>query len=311
MLGFLIRRFLAGLATLFVIAVLSFCFTRLAPGSPFSSERQLHPDIIKSYEEFYGLDKPIPVQFWRAMKGYARLDFGPSTKYQGRSVNEYIVPGFKKSIRLGLLAAAFAFLIGLPLGIFASSRQNRFGDHVAMSVATLGICVPNFLLGPLLVLLFGVTWQWLPTGLWPEDGSVKELSKLVMPTITLAMVHIAYVSRLGRAGMLDVMNKDYIRTARAKGLHERVVYLKHGLKNGVTPVLSYAGPMVALVLTGSIVVEKVFAIPGLGQHFVNGALNRDANMIMGCVLVYSSLVIALNFLVDVAYGLLDPRVRVV
>jgi oligopeptide transport system permease protein len=244
------------------------------------------------------------------LKGYATLDFGPSTLYRGRSVNEYIEPGFSKSIRLGLLAAAFAFLIGLPLGVFASSRQNRFGDHAAMSIATLGICIPNFLLGPLLVLLFGLTWKVLPTGLWPENGSLKELSKLILPTITLAMVHIAYISRLGRAGMLDVMNKDFIRTARAKGLDEKAVYLRHGLKNGVTPVVSYAGPMVALVLTGSIVVEKVFAIPGLGQHFINGALNRDNNMIMGCVLVYSSLVIALNFLVDVAYGLLDPRVRV-
>jgi oligopeptide transport system permease protein len=308
--GFLFRRFAAGLATLFAIAVLSFCFTRLAPGSPFSSERQLHPEIIKAYEEFYGLDKPLPVQFWRALKGYVRLDFGPSTMYRGRSVNEYIEPGFSKSIRLGLLGAGLAFLIGLPLGVFASSRQNRFGDHAAMTISTLGICVPNFLLGPLLVLLFGLTLKWLPVGLWPEDGSFKELSKLILPTITLAMVHIAYISRLGRAGMLDVMNKDYIRTARAKGLDEKAVYLKHGLKNGITPVISYAGPMVALILTGSIVVEKVFAIPGLGQHFVNGALNRDANMIMGCVLVYSALVITLNFLVDVAYGFLDPRVRV-
>lgn len=310
MIGFLVRRFAAGLATLFVIAVLSFCFTRAAPGSPFSSERQLHPEIIKAYEQYYGLDKPLYTQFWRALKGYAHLDFGPSTMYRGRSVNEYIEPGFGKSIRLGLLGASFAFLIGLPLGVFASANHNKLPDHAAMSLATLGICVPNFVLGPLLVLLFGLTLGWLPTGLWPEDGSLTELSKLILPTITLAMVHIAYISRLGRAGMLDVMNKDYIRTARAKGLSERAVYLKHGLKNGITPVVSYAGPMVALVLTGSIVVEKVFAIPGLGQHFINGALNRDANMIMGCVLVYSSLVIALNFLVDVTYGFLDPRVRV-
>jgi len=309
-LGFLIRRFAAGLATLFIIAVFSFCFTRLAPGSPFSSERQLHPEIIKAYEQYYGLDKPLYVQFWRALKGYVRFDFGPSTMYRGRSVNEYIEPGLGKSIQLGFLGAVFAFLIGLPLGVFASAHQNRIPDHAAMSVATLGICVPNFLLGPLLVQLFSLKLKWLPSTLWPEDGSLKELSKLILPTITLAMVHIAYISRLGRAGMLDVMNKDYIRTARAKGLNEWTVFVKHGLKNGVTPVVSYAGPMVALVLTGSIVVEKVFAIPGLGQHFVNGALNRDANMIMGCVLVYSALVIAFNFVVDVIYGLLDPRVRV-
>ena len=309
MIGFLIRRFAAGLATLAVIAILSFCFTRIAPGSPFSSERQLDPEIIKAYEEYYGLDKPIYVQFWRAVKGYVRLDFGPSTKYMGRSVNEYIEPGIKKSIILGLLAAMFAVVIGVPLGVFASAHQNKLPDHAASSISTLGICIPNFLLGPLLVMLFALQLDWLPSALWPEDWSLKELSKLILPTFTLAMVHVAYVSRLARAGMLDVMNKDYIRTARAKGLNEWTVFVKHGLKNGITPVVSYAGPMVAYVLTGSIVVEKVFAIPGMGQHIVNGALNRDANMIMGCVLVYSALVIALNFLVDVAYGFLDPRVR--
>ena len=310
MIVFLLRRFAAGFATLFAIAVLSFCFTRAAPGSPFSSERQLHPEIIKAYEAHYGLDKPIYVQFWRALKGYAQFDFGPSTMYRGRSVNEYIEPGLQKSIILGCLAAAFAFVIGVPLGVLASANHNRKLDHVAMSISTAGICIPNFLLGPLLVMVFSMQLKLLPSALWPQDWSLAELSKLILPTITLAMVHIAYVSRLARAGMLDVMNKDYIRTARAKGLNEWTVFAKHGLKNGVTPVVSYAGPMVAYVLTGSIVVEMVFAIPGMGQHVVNGALNRDANMIMGCVLVYSAVVIALNFLVDIAYGFLDPRVRV-
>ncbi len=310
MLGFLVRRFAAGLATLFVIAVLSFVFTRTVKGSPFSSERSFHPEIIKAYNEFYGLDKPLYVQFWRAFKGYVRLDFGPSTMYRGRSVNEYIEPGFKKSIVLGSLAAAFAFLVGLPLGILASAYHNKVPDHAAMSVSTLGICVPNFVLGPLLVFALAIKLKLLPSALWPEDWSWAELSKLVLPTITLSMVHVAYISRLARAGMLDVMNKDYIRTARAKGLNEWAVVLRHGLKNGITPVVSYAGPMVALVLTGSIVVEAVFAIPGMGQHFIKGASNRDANMIMGCVLVYSSLVIGFNMLVDVAYGFLDPRVRV-
>jgi oligopeptide transport system permease protein len=308
--GFILKRIAAGAATLLAIAILSFAFTRLAPGSPFSSEKQLHPEIIKAYEQHYGLDRPMYEQFWRALKGYLHLDFGPSTMYRGRSVNEYIEPGFRKSIQLGALASLFALLVGVPLGVLAAAKQNRLPDHAAMSISTAGICVPNFLLGPLLVLLFALTWKVLPVALWPQDTSLKELSKLILPTFTLAMVHIAYISRLARAGMLDALHRDYIRTARAKGLSEFSVVVKHGLKNGITPVVSYAGPMVALVLTGSIVVEKVFAIPGMGQHFINGALNRDANMIMGCVLVYGALIITLNVVVDITYGFLDPRVRV-
>jgi len=308
--GFLIRRLVAGIVTLVIIAIISFGMTRIAKGSPFSSERNLHPEIIKNFEKFYGLDQPVYVQFWRALKGYARLDFGPSTMYRGRSTNEYIEPGFKVSIRLGFLAALLAIAIGLPLGILASARQNRPSDYFATSVSTIGICVPNFLLGPLLVLIFTNWLGVLPSALWPEDGSLKELSKVILPSITLAMVHIAYISRLGRAGMLDVMHKDFIRTARAKGLNEWTVFLKHGLKNGVTPAVSYAGPMVAGVVVGSIVVESVFAIPGLGQHFIKSVTNRDWNLLMGCVLVYSTIVITMNFFVDIAYGLLDPRVRV-
>ncbi len=309
MLSFVVRRLFGGVITLFVIATLCFTITRLAPGSPFSSERTMHPEIIKNFEVFYGLDRPILVQYGRTMWGYLKGDFGPSMHYRDRTCNDYVWPGFRTSVILGTLAGLLALAIGLPLGLVGAAYQNRAPDYAAMTLSVMGICVPNFLLGPLLVLLFTFGLGWLPSARWPEDWSLSELRKLIMPAITLVMVHVAYISRLGRAGMLDVMNKDYIRTARAKGLSEWVVFLKHGLKNGVTPVVSYAGPMWALIITGSIVVESIFALPGLGTHFVKSAMNRDMNLIMACVMVYSTIVICMNFLVDIAYAYLDPRVR--
>lgn len=311
MAAFIVRRGIAGLLTLFVIATLCFVVTRVAPGSPFSSERALHPEIIKNFEAYYGLDKPVIVQYARTMGRYLRGDLGPSMFYRDFSCNDIVWPGLRKSILLGTLAATLAFLLGLPLGILAAANQNRFPDHAAMSLSVLGICIPNFLLGPLLVIVFTMGLHWLPAARWPDHWhSWTELSKLILPTVTLAMAHVAYISRLGRAGMLDVLNKDYIRTARAKGLTRGAVVLKHALKNGITPVVSYAGPMIAVVITGSIVVESVFAIPGLGQHFIKSAQNRDMNLIMACVLVYSTMVIVLNLVVDLLYGVLDPRVRV-
>ncbi len=310
MLAFTLRRLLGGALTLFAVATLSFAITRATPGSPFSTERSLHPEIIRNFEAYYGLDKPVLVQYARTMGRLLRGDLGPSMYYRDFSCNDIVWPGLRKSVVLGSIAAAGALAIGLPLGILAAARQNRWQDYGAMSLSIAGICIPNFLLGPLLVLLFTFGLGLLPPARWPEDGSLHELRKLVLPAWTLAMVHLAYVSRLARAGMLEVMNKDYIRTARAKGLSEWSVYLRHGLKNGITPVVSYVGPMVAVMVTGSLVVELVFAIPGLGQHFVKSAQNRDMNLIMACVLVYTALVIFMNFLVDLAYGLLDPRVRV-
>jgi oligopeptide transport system permease protein len=309
--AFIVRRAIAGLLTLLVIATLCFVVTRVAPGSPFSSERSMHPEIIKNFQAYYGLDKPVLVQYARTMGNYLRGDLGPSMFYRDFSCNDIVWPGLRKSAVLGLLAASLAFMIGLPLGILAAANQNRAPDHLAMSLSVMGICIPNFLLGPVLVLVFTLLLHWLPAARWPETWtSGAELSKLVLPTITLAMAHVAYISRLGRAGMLDVLNKDYIRTARAKGLSQAAVVLKHALKNGITPVVSYAGPMIAGVITGSIVVESVFAIPGMGQHFIKSIQNRDMNLIMACVLVYSTMVIALNLVVDLLYGVLDPRVRV-
>lgn len=311
MLSFLIRRVVAGVLTLFVIATLCFAITRAAPGSPFSSERSVHPEIIKNFEAYYGLDKPLLVQYVRTLGKLVQGDLGPSMLYRDHTCNDIVWPGLRKSVVLGALSALLIFSLGIPIGLLAAAHQNRILDHSVMSVSVLGICVPNFLLGPLLVLAFTFGLGWLPPARWPDNWHEwRELSKLILPAVTLAMAQIAYVSRLTRAGMLDVIPKDFIRTARAKGLSEGAVFLRHVFKNGITPVVSYAGPMVATLVTGSIVVETVFAIPGLGQHFVKSATNRDMNLIMACVLVYSTLVVALNIVVDLLYGILDPRVRV-
>jgi len=309
--AFIVRRAIAGLLTLFAIATLCFAITRAASGSPFSTEHSLHPEIIRNYNAYYGLDKPLVVQYARTMWGYLRGDLGPSTYYRDFSCNDLVWPGLRKSMTLGALASVLAFVIGLPVGIVASANQNRLADHAVMSFSSLGICIPNFLLGPLLVMLFTFALGWLPAARWPDRwDSWQEISKLILPAFTLALTHVAYISRLTRAGMLDVLNKDYIRTARAKGLTEKEVVLRHALKNGITPVVSYAGPMSAAVVTGSIVVEFIFAIPGLGQHFIKSVTNRDYSLITACALVYSTLVVVMNMAVDVVYGILDPRVRV-
>jgi len=305
---FLIKRLAGGILTLYVIATLCFVIIYFTPGSPLTGERNMPPEVLRNLERAYNLDKPLHVQYLLRMKGYLCGDFGLSIRYQ-KPVAELIFPAFPKSLELGCIAFFFAMVVGVPLGILAAARQNRIPDYLSSSVALFGICLPNFLLGPLLAMIFALWLHWLPVAGWPEDFSVEELLKVILPAITLAGVHIAYISRLTRAGMLDVLHKDFIRTARSKGLDERSVFLKHALKNGVTPVLSYAGPMAAYIITGSVVVEKVFNVPGLGQHFVDSALARDQAVFMGAILIYSSLVIVFNLLVDIGYSLLDPRVR--
>jgi len=306
---FLLKRVAGGILTLFVIATLCFFIIRFAPGNPFSGERKLPPEVLRNLERAYNMDKPLPVQYLLRMKGYLTGDLGPSIKYFGKSVNELLLPSFGTSLQLGALGFIFAILLGIPIGIVAAARQNRLPDYISSSLALAGICIPNFLLGPVLVMIFALWFRVFPVAGWPENFSGEELLKLALPAITLGAVHVAYVSRLTRAGMLDVLHKDFIRTARAKGLDERTVFLKHALKNGITPVLSYAGPMAAYIFTGSVVVEKIFNLPGMGQHFVDAAFARDDAMVMGAVLIYSTLVIAFNVMVDVGYSWLDPRVR--
>jgi oligopeptide transport system permease protein len=309
MASFIVKRLAGGLLTLFVIATLCFFITRFAPGSPLTGERNLPPEVVLNLERAYHLDKPLLVQYGLVMGGYLRGDFGMSFKYHGRPVADFIAPSFPVSVQLGLLAFVFSLAAGTSLGLLAAANQNRAADHAAMSVALAGICLPNFLVGPVLVMVFSLALGWLPSAGWPESAAPAELVKLLLPALTLSLAHVAYVSRLARAGLLDVLRKDYIRTARAKGLPASSVLFKHALKNGITPVVSYAGPMAAYLLTGSVVVERIFNLPGLGQHFIDGALSRDYSLIMGCMLVYGALVIAFNLAVDLAYSFLDPRVR--
>ena len=303
MFAYLGRRLLSTIPLLFLILLASFYFMRNVEGGPFDDERELPPQIEANLRAKYKLDQPTHMQFLYYLKGLARGDMGPSFKYQARSVNEIIAQGLPVSFALGGTALAFALLIGVPVGVVGALRHNQPTDYLLMSVALLGISVPNFVLGPLLIMLFSFTLGWLPSGGW---GTVQQL---ILPALTLGAIRSAYIARLSRAGMLEVIRQDFIRTARAKGLRERVVVGKHALRLAILPGLSYLGPATASILVGSVVVEKIFNIPGMGTFFVNSALNRDYTLAMGTVLLYSGLLITLNLLVDVMYAVIDPRVE--
>jgi oligopeptide transport system permease protein len=303
LIAFLARRLLSTLPLLLVILFLSFLFMRSAPGGPFDAERTLPPGIEANLRAKYHLDEPQGRQFLRYLGGLAQGDLGPSFKYQARTVNEIIEQAFPVSLTLGALGLAISLLIGIPAGVIGAVYRNRLPDYGLMSLSLLGICIPNFVLGPLLIILFSFTLGWLPAGGW---GSI---SQVFLPALTLGALRGAYIARLSRAGMLEVIHQDFIRTARAKGLKESVVIGKHALRVGILPVVTYLGPATASILVGSVVVERIFNIPGLGTFFVNSALNRDYTMAMGTVLLYSGLLITLNLLVDLFYSVLDPRME--
>ena len=300
---FVLRRVLLFVPTLFAIATLTFFMMRLAPGGPFLSERDIPAAAREQLVRQYGLDQPLPVQYARFLVHAARLDFGPSYKYPSRQVKEIIGEGFRVSAELGGWALLFALLAGVPLGVLAALHRNERSDHVAMGVALAGVSIPNFVLGPVLVLGLSLTVYLFPPALWQGPAS------RVLPVLTLSTAYIAYIARLTRAGMLEVLGQDYIRTARAKGLPESMVTYKHALRLGILPVVSYLGPAAARIIMGSIVVETIFQVPGLGRYLVNGAFNRDYTLVMGVVLFYATFLMALNLLVDLAYTVLDPRVE--
>jgi len=289
--------------TLWAIGTLTFFLLRLAPGGPFLAERDIPPAAKAQLEHTYGLDRPLGEQYIAFLKNAARFDFGPSYKYPARQVREIIAEALPVSMELGGLALLVALLAGVPLGVIAALKRNTAADHAAMGAALLGVSIPNFVLGPVLVLLFAVGLYVLPPALWNGPAS------RVLPVVTLATAYVAYIARLTRAGMLEILRQDYIRTARAKGLPERVVVMKHALKLGILPVVSYLGPATARILMGSVVVESVFQVPGLGRYLVNAAFNRDYTLVMGEVLFYAGFLLVLNLLVDVAYTFLDPRVE--
>jgi oligopeptide transport system permease protein len=303
MIAFAIRRALMFVPTLWAIATITFFLMRLAPGGPFLAEREIPAAAKQQLMRQYGLDRPLGEQYVRFLVNAARFDFGPSYKYPSRQVREIIAEGFAVSAELGAWALLLALAIGVPIGVIAALKQNRAVDHVAMGLALAGVSVPNFVLGPLLVLGLALSLFVLPPALWNGPAS------RVLPVVTLATAYVAYVARLTRAGMLEVLRQDFIRTARAKGLPERLVVFKHALKLGILPVVSYIGPAAARIVMGSIVVEQIFAIPGLGRYLVNAAFNRDYTLVLGTVLFYAAFLMVLNLLIDLAYPKLDPRVE--
>jgi oligopeptide transport system permease protein len=303
MISFIMRRLAGMVPLLFLIILVSFLFMRTAPGGPFDDERSLPPQIEANLRAKYHLDEPLLRQFGRYAADLARGDLGPSFKYRNRSVNEIIAQSAPVSLTLGVVALGLALAIGITAGVTSATRRDRAVDHLAMVLALIGVCVPNFILGPLLIILFAFKVHWLPVGGWGSPA------QLLLPALTLGAIRASYIARLTRTGMLEVLGQDFIRTARSKGLAERVVILRHALKVAILPVVSYLGPAMASIMVGSVVVEHIFNIPGLGSFFVQSAINRDYTVAMGTVLFYSTLLIFLNLLVDVAYKYLDPRVE--
>jgi oligopeptide transport system permease protein len=276
-----------------------------APGGPFDAERALPPEVAANIEAAYHLDEPLAKQLGRYVSGLLRGDLGPSFRYRDYTVAELIGTGFPLSLKIGLLAILLALMVGISSGTVAALRQGSMLDRIVMSFAMTGISIPVFVVAPVLVLLLAVKLQWLPAGWSGAPGAAK----YILPVITLALPQIAYIARLTRASMIDVLGRDFIRTARAQGLGTKTIIRVHALKPAMLPVLSYMGPAIAAILTGSVVVEEVFGIPGLGQFFVRGALNRDYTLVLGIVIFYATLIIALNLIVDILYGVIDPRVR--
>jgi oligopeptide transport system permease protein len=306
MFRFIIRRLLITIPTILVVISITWVLIKLAPGNFYSGEKRLPPAIEKSIREKYGLDRPWYQQYGKTMWNIVRhLDFGTSLRFEGQSVNTIIWRSLPVSAAVGILAYLLALIVGVTIGSIAALKQNSRWDYTSMALAMLGISVPNFVLGPILVLIFSLSLYWLPPSRWGGFPS----RNLILPVLTLSAIYMAYIARLTRAGMLEVLRSDYIRTARAKGLSEKDVLVKHALRGGLMPVISYTGPALAFLLTGTVVVERIFALPGLGNYFIQASLNRDEPLIIGIVAFISIPLLFMNLLVDVLYAYLDPRVR--
>lgn len=301
---FIVRRLLVIGPMMLIVVSLTWALIRLAPGNFYTGEKKLPAAIERNLREKYGLDKPWYVQYSRMLSNTMRGDFGESLKYPGTSVNAILAATVPVSATLGVLAYLLALVVGITAGTLAALRQNTRLDYASMAAAMLGISMPNFVLGPTLVLLFALTWYWLPPARWEGFGV-----HLVLPVLTLSAVYMAYIARLTRSGMLEVLRSNYIRTARAKGLSERDVVVRHAVRGGLLPVVSFSGPALAFLISGTVVVERIFALPGLGNYFINANLNRDEPLIIGIVAFMSVSVLVFNLLVDVAYAFFDPRIR--
>lgn len=301
---YILVRVLSMIATLFVVVTLTFTIMHSIPGGPFTSEKALPPEIMKAMEAKYKLDQPLHKQYIDYVTGVLKGDFGPSYKYKGRQVADMIGENFPVSAQLGGISILLIVIVGIPMGVLAALKQGKLLDKLMVFLAVLGVTIPSFVLAALMIYVFGTTLGWLPTSRWTSWKS------MIMPVIALGVGSIAYITRLTRSSMLEVINSDYIRTARAKGLSEGVVVFKHALKNALIPVVTYLGPMAAAILTGSFVIEKVFAIPGMGRMFVESITNRDYTLIMGVTIFYAIILIVFTLITDLVYGLVDPRIKV-
>ena len=307
MLRYLLTRLAGAVPTLFIIVTVAFFLIRAAPGGPFDQEQALPPEIMANMQRAYGLDQPIWIQYGRYLGGLAHGDFGPSFKYKDFSVTELIGQGLPVTLELGAIAMVLAMALGVPIGTFAALHHNRAADYATMALAVAGIAVPSFVVLPFLGLLFGIHLHWLPVAGW-EPGSVRDL---VLPVAALTLPPLSVIARLARAEMLEVLRSHFIRTAIAKGLPLHTIVVRHALRPALLPVASYLGPAVASIMTGSLIVESIAGLPGIGRYMVQGALNRDYTLVMGMVIIYSALLIVMGLLVDLLYAWLDPRVRLV
>jgi len=303
MIRFIVRRFFETIPVLFVIVTATFFMVRFVPGGPFTAEKAVTPEILRNLEAHYGLNQPLHRQYLDYLGHLLHGDLGPSFKYPNRTINEIIADKLHTSLELGAWSLLVALGLGLPLGVFAAVKRNTWIDYACSSMAMFGICVPTFVLGPLLVLMFGLHFRWFNASGWDEPID------RVLPSLVLGFFYAAYVARLTRGGMLDVLNQDFIRTARAKGASETRVIFRHALRGGLVPVVAFLGPAVAGILTGSFVIETIFQIPGLGREFLNSAFNRDYTLVLGTVILYATLVIALNLVVDIVQVWLNPKLK--
>lgn len=301
---FIAYRVLQAIPVIIAVVTITFFLVRIAPGGPFSSDKAVAPQVQAALEAQYRMDQPLHQQYFSYMGDLVQGDMGPSFRYPGRSVDELLFQGLPVTAELGLYALLIAIFIGTIAGVVAALKPNSAQDYVPMSLAMVGICMPSFLLGPLLVLVFGIWFEWLPVSGWGSLPGDK-----ILPSLTLGAMYAAYIARLSRSGMLEVMSQDYLRTARAKGLPEHTIVLRHGLRAGLLPVVSYLGPAFAGLLSGSFVVETIFQIPGLGRFYVQAAFNRDYTMILGTTVFLSTLIVLFNLLSDIVAAMLNPRLR--
>ena len=305
MIKFILKRLLEAIPTLLVLITVSFFLMRFAPGNPFSSERDLPPKVKANIEAKYGFDKPVIEQYFNYLKGLVQGDLGPSFKYKDYTVNELVAQAIPVSAKIGIIAFTLAVLFGVTLGTLAALKQNTWIDYFLMSGAMVGVVIPSFVLAPVLVMVFAISLKWLPAGGWSEGAA----QYLVLPVIGMMMHYISSIARIMRGSMIEVMSSNFIRTARAKGLSMSYIVVHHALRPAILPVVSYLGPAFVGIITGSVVIETIFGLPGIGQLFVNGALNRDYSMVLGLTILVGALTITFNAIVDILYAVIDPKIR--